>query len=294
MLATGAEPVRLPVPGADDPERAAPCAAIEDSERLRERPSATGRGVIVVGSGFIGCEAAASLAMRGARRDAGDRRRRVPQDARLGDEAGARIAGWLEALGRRAADRAPRSSAIERRSGPRASTAPAASAGRGRRRGAGGRACGRAPALAEAAGLATRGRRASLTDAAMRTSAPRRATRPATSRSPTTPRAGPAAARSSTGARRSTTARSRGACWPAQDAEWDNAPGFWSTIGEHTLKYVAWGDGFDEVRLDDHGDGAFTVWYGRAGGARVGVLAHERDEDYERGRELVEAGAPLP
>ena len=26
----------------------------------------------------------------------------------------------------------------------------------------------------------------------------------------------------------------------------------------------------------------------------VGVLAHERDEDYERGRELVEQGQPLP
>ena len=45
-----------------------------------------------------------------------------------------------------------------------------------------------------------------------------------------------------------------------EDAAWDVAPGFWSTIGEHTLKYVAWGDGFDEARLVDHGGGAWTVW----------------------------------
>jgi len=77
------------------------------------------------------------------------------------------------------------------------------------------------------------------------------------------------------------------------DAEWRTAPGFWSTIGRHTLKHVAWGDGFDTARFVEHGDGAFTVWYG-AGGVVVGVLAHDRDEDYERGRELVEAGAPLP
>ena len=42
----------------------------------------------------------------------------------------------------------------------------------------------------------------------------------------------------------------------ASGAQWDVAPGFWSTIGEHTLKYAAWGDGFDEARLVDHGGGA--------------------------------------
>jgi NADPH-dependent 2,4-dienoyl-CoA reductase/sulfur reductase-like enzyme len=78
-----------------------------------------------------------------------------------------------------------------------------------------------------------------------------------------------------------------------EDATWDVAPGFWSTIGEHTLKYVAWGDGFDDARLVEHGNGAFTVWYGMEG-AVVGVLTHERDEDYEHGRELIEAKAPLP
>jgi 3-phenylpropionate/trans-cinnamate dioxygenase ferredoxin reductase subunit len=76
-------------------------------------------------------------------------------------------------------------------------------------------------------------------------------------------------------------------------AHWDEVPGFWSTIGRRTLKYAAWGDGYDESRLIEHGDGAFTVWYA-CDGATVGVLTHDRDEDYERGRERVAAGDPLP
>ena len=71
---------------------------------------------------------------------------------------------------------------------------------------------------------------------------------------------------------------------------WENVPGFWSTVGDRTLKYAAWGDGYDDAHLVDGGDGAFTVWYER-GGAVVGVLTHEVDDDYERGRELVERGA---
>ena len=77
------------------------------------------------------------------------------------------------------------------------------------------------------------------------------------------------------------------------DAEWATAPGFWSTIGERTLKHVAWGDGFDEARLVVHPGGGWTVWYGR-GGTTVGVLTHECDEDYEHGRGLVERARPLP
>jgi NADPH-dependent 2,4-dienoyl-CoA reductase/sulfur reductase-like enzyme len=78
-----------------------------------------------------------------------------------------------------------------------------------------------------------------------------------------------------------------------RDSAWASVPGFWSTIGAHTLKYAAWGDGYDQSRMDSHDDGAFTVWYAR-GGSTVGVLTHERDEDYERGRELVRAAQPLP
>ena len=47
------------------------------------------------------------------------------------------------------------------------------------------------------------------------------------------------------------------------------------------------------MRVREHGDGAFTAWYG-AGRRCVGVLTHERDEDYEAGRDLIERGAPVP
>jgi hypothetical protein len=71
---------------------------------------------------------------------------------------------------------------------------------------------------------------------------------------------------------------------------WDEVPGFWSTIGSRTLKYAAWGDGFDQARFERHSDGGFTVWYARERQV-VGVLTHEADGDYERGSELIKRGA---
>ncbi len=76
-------------------------------------------------------------------------------------------------------------------------------------------------------------------------------------------------------------------------AAWEEVPGFWSTIGERTLKHAAWGDGYDASELVEHADGAFTVWYSRAG-TLVGVLTHDCDRDYERGRELIRRGAAAP
>ena len=61
LLATGAEPRPLPVPGA---ERALTLRTLEDAHRLRSRAAAGSRAVIV-GGGFIGVELAASLAARG-------------------------------------------------------------------------------------------------------------------------------------------------------------------------------------------------------------------------------------
>jgi hypothetical protein len=43
-------------------------------------------------------------------------------------------------------------------------------------------------------------------------------------------------------------------------------------------------------RPGQHGPNAFTIWYGRDG-IIVGVLTHHADEDYERGRSLVEQRA---
>jgi 3-phenylpropionate/trans-cinnamate dioxygenase ferredoxin reductase component len=75
-----------------------------------------------------------------------------------------------------------------------------------------------------------------------------------------------------------------------EDCRWQSVPGFWSTIGEHTLKYAAWGDGYDACELAEHGDGAFTISYSREG-VLVGVLTSDRDEDYESGRERIREGA---
>jgi 3-phenylpropionate/trans-cinnamate dioxygenase ferredoxin reductase component len=54
------------------------------------------------------------------------------------------------------------------------------------------------------------------------------------------------------------------------EAAWAEVPGFWSAIGDRTLKYAAWGDGFGHAGLVDHGGGSFTV----------GVLTHDADPDY--------------
>jgi NADPH-dependent 2,4-dienoyl-CoA reductase/sulfur reductase-like enzyme len=78
-----------------------------------------------------------------------------------------------------------------------------------------------------------------------------------------------------------------------REAAWAQAPGFWSSIGDRALKQVAWGDGYDDVVTRDHGDGAFTAWYGRDG-VLVGVLTHDADDDYDRGRGLIESGASFP
>src|SRR3712207_3045470 len=37
-------------------------------------------------------------------------------------------------------------------------------------------------------------------------------------------------------------------------ARWGMVPGFWSTIGDKTMKYWHWGDGWDELAFEDRGD----------------------------------------
>ncbi len=70
---------------------------------------------------------------------------------------------------------------------------------------------------------------------------------------------------------------------------WRTAPGFWSELGERTLKYSAWEPEHDD-RLFIGGDDAWAVWY-RSGSALAGVLTYENDAAYERGQELLERSA---
>lgn len=96
VLATGSEPVRIPVPGANDSEILV-MRTLENSDRLRQRVG-EGDRVVVVGSGFIGCEAAASLSLRGVKVTLVSLER-SPQKERLGGEVGARIEAWLRSYG---------------------------------------------------------------------------------------------------------------------------------------------------------------------------------------------------
>ena len=70
-------------------------------------------------------------------------------------------------------------------------------------------------------------------------------------------------------------------------------PGFWTTIGDHTLKYAAWGDGFDTAHLVERDGGAFVVWY-QSAGVTVGGLTYNSDEDYELAEKLVADHKPAP
>ncbi len=72
--------------------------------------------------------------------------------------------------------------------------------------------------------------------------------------------------------------------------KWDAVPGFWTSIGDATLKYHAWGDGYERSRMLDHGD-SFTVWYESAN-AVVGVLTYNADDDYDLGERLIAEGRP--
>jgi 3-phenylpropionate/trans-cinnamate dioxygenase ferredoxin reductase subunit len=283
VLATGSEPIRLPISGADDPEILV-MRTVENSMRLQGRVGENDKAV-VVGSGFIGCEAAVSLALRG-----GDitllSLEESPQRARLGQEVGERIEGWLRdyrvnlRLGA-SLERIERTDQSYELSIQGGETISAGTVLFG---------TGVAPrtGLAEAAGLEVDG--GVVTDSSMRTSAPgiyavgdiARAYNESAGRHLSVEHWGDALEHG----------RIAGTVISGGEAAWGMAPGFWSTIGEKTLKYWAWGDGWDEQLFENKGE-AFTVWYGKEG-TLVGVLSHDSDEDYERGRELIERGESFP
>jgi 3-phenylpropionate/trans-cinnamate dioxygenase ferredoxin reductase subunit len=282
VLATGGAPTPLPVPGGDRPD-VFYLRSRSDGRRLR-RAAEAARTAVVVGSGFIGCEAAASLAGRGVAVTLVTNEE-LPQAARLGQAAGDRLRRWLEADG------------VTMRLGARVEGIDA-----GRRvRLAGGPdvegdlvlVAGGAHAdvsLARAAGLTLDHDRVRV-DARMRSSAPEVLA------------AGDAAFAFNASAGRHLAVehwgealamgRVAGLTAAGRHAEWAEVPGFWSTIGDRTLKYAAWGDGFGQAHLVEGAQGAFTVWYERDG-VTVGVATHDRDDDYELGQGLIAGRRPPP
>ncbi|MYW90244.1 oxidoreductase [Amycolatopsis rubida] len=275
VLATGAEPVRPDVPGTEH-ETVRTLRSRRSSSELRDAAT-DAEEAIVVGAGFIGCEAAVSLSRLGLRVTVLCPET-VPQRQRLGEDAGELIANWLDA---------------ENIQLLRETSLAAIADGRHLRTDTGEEldtdlvllATGVRPRveLAEKAGLAL-GQSRIRTDEHMRTSRPgiyaagdvALAHNAAAGRALPVEHWGEGLAMGEVAGRTAA----------GTDAAWDAVPGFWSEIGDRTLKYAAWGDGYDRTRPVSRDSGALTVWYERDG-VVVGVLTHEADEDYERGSALI-------
>lgn len=280
ILATGCEPAGLDVPGGATVLR---LRWLDQARELRDRAQAA-RSAVVIGSGFIGCEAAMSLAHRGLRVTMVTPEV-APHQRRLGEAASELVQGWLADAGveiRTAAEVVEvGDQGIVRLSDGTVLSADLVLA-----------AVGVEPRteLAERAGAALRDGRV-MVDEHMRTSVADLLA------------AGDVVSAYNTGAGRHLAVEHWGeaermgeiagtTAAGGQD-QWSNPPGFWSEIGGHTLKYAAWGDGFDQAVPVHHDDGGLTVWYVTEG-VTVGVLTSEADDDYDRGQELVAAGSAPP
>lgn len=278
VLACGAKPTPFPVPGG---EKALQLRSLADATTLRGA-AARADSAVVIGAGFIGCEAAASLALRGVTTTlvAPDP---IPQAKRLGDDAGSRIVRFLNDAGVRFVGSTAVSSlsdgAVHLEDGGVIDCELILAA------------TGVAPqsTLASDAGITVSDGRI-VVDAGLRTSAENIYA------------AGDVAYAHNLTAGRPIAVEHwqdamdqgaiAGAAATGQAGQWDSVPGFWTTIGEETLKYHAWGDGFDRAHFAGH-DGGFTVWYEKDGAA-VGVLTHNADDDYDRGEELIQRHRPIP
>ena len=281
VLATGARALRPPFASAPG-TGVMTLRTVADAQLLRD--AARGRHVLVVGSGFIGCETAASLGPQAAKVTlAADEE--LPLQARAGAEAGRIVQGWLADAG------------VEFRQGlslegirqEQTMTALFDSASI------------EADLVLLALGIERNTELASQ----LGLSADRRGVPVAASTATALPgvfAAGDAAFAFNASAGRHLAvehwgdALSQGQVAGARlagddDAVWSQAPGFWTTIGERTLKYVGWGDGFDRVSLTRHDGRGFTARQ-YAGDALVGALCHEADGDYEDARSVLEGQRP--
>ncbi|HEY9313482.1 FAD/NAD(P)-binding oxidoreductase, partial [Williamsia sp.] len=283
IIATGARPTPLPVPGG---AHALSLRSFADAATLRTAAQQASSAV-VIGAGFIGCEAAASLSARGVTTTL-VAPEQVPQAARLGADAGARILAMLSDAGVRYVG-GPAITRIEPGTvtlddGVRIDTDLILAA------------VGITPCsdLAEDAGLTTEEGRI-VVDEHMRTSV-----------GAIMAVGDVASAHNPTAGRRIATEHWQdaadqgevaGATAAGVDRSWDAVPGFWTTIGDHTLKYAAWGDGFDSAHLVErdggYPDGGFTVWY-EGGGVAVGGLTYNRDDDYDLAEKLVAGRRSAP
>lgn len=286
IVAAGASPNALPT--AEPDAEIHVLRSLDHAQRL-VTSAQHARSAVVIGSGFIGCEAAASLARRGIQTTLVSTEE-APQLKRLGEQASAQITQWLVGLGvevrmgvRVSGVQAPRTVHLDdgiTLSPDLVLAAVGVTPGGGLLEGTEAMIHeGRVVAdefLLAVPGVWVAG------DAA-------RAHHGLAGRPLPVEHWGDALAMGETAGFNA-----------AQDAQghdgghraWESIPGFWSTIGEHTIKYSAWGDGYESVEFVER-TGGFTAWYGDAEGRLVGVLTYNADDDYERGQALLEAGATV-
>ena len=286
IVAAGASPNALPT--AEPDAEIHVLRSLDHAQRL-VTSAQHARSAVVIGSGFIGCEAAASLARRGIQTTLVSTEE-APQLKRLGEQASAQITQWLVGLGvevrmgvRVSGVQAPRTVHLDdgiTLSPDLVLAAAGVTPGGGLLEGTEAMIHeGRVVAdefLLAVPGVWVAG------DAA-------RAHHGLAGRPLPVEHWGDALAMGETAGFNA-----------AQDAQghdgghraWESIPGFWSTIGEHTIKYSAWGDGYESVEFVER-TGGFTAWYGDAEGRLVGVLTYNADDDYERGQALLEVGATV-
>ncbi|WP_129662243.1 NAD(P)/FAD-dependent oxidoreductase [Rothia uropygialis] len=285
VIAVGSRPKALP--GADDDAQVHLLRSLQQGRELVDAVDAA-RTAVVVGSGFIGCEAAASLAGRGVRTTMVTPES-APQAARLGRTAGDRVSGWLREAG------------VELRTEVQVETV-------------------RAPCtvhlddgtvltpdlILASVGVEQNGDL--FADAGFRVEQGRLVVDEQLRAGPAEWAAGDVAQAQHAVAGRQLAVEHWGDALSmgevagrnaavastgiGEPRAWDAIPGFWSVIGEHTLKYAAWGDGYATDHPVEHGDG-FTVWYADEDGTLVGVLTHEADADYDRGSEWIKQKRPV-
>ncbi|SIS14270.1 NAD(P)/FAD-dependent oxidoreductase [Williamsia sterculiae] len=278
VLATGAEPVVPPITGVGD--HAFFLRNLDDATDLRDK-AADADSAVVIGSGFIGCEVAASLASIGVATTI-VAPEEVPQQARLGREAGERILGFLQQAGvsyTGGVTVEAVESGVVRLGGGVAIDTDLVVAATGIRSSSG---------LAKAAGITLADGRVAV-DEFMRTDVA------------DVYAAGDVASPvNATAGRRiptehwddsSAQGEIAGAAAAGQQRAWDAVPTFWSDIGSASIQYGGWGDGYDDDHLVDRGDGALAVWY-RTGDVTVGALTVSDDEDYQIALKLIAEKRP--
>lgn len=284
VLATGSTPARPPIPGADLPG-VHMLRSLADGRALRDA-AGDARSAIVIGSGFIGCEGASSLARLGLEVTLLTTER-APQETRLGERTADRLASWLHEegvvlhgrVGVTAIEATGKQLTVQAPGGPYTADLVLLATGITHNTG-----------LAERAGLTIKDGRIRV-DAAMRTAVEGVYAAGDVVLADNVAAGRPVAVEHWDDA--STMGEIAGRNAAGEASQWGSVPGFWSQIGDRWLQYSAWGDGYDESRMVEHSDESFTVWYAREG-RLVGVLTCAADEDFERGTAMIASGASAP